>query len=172
MLRNLGFASVSIHGQMPQSKRIAALHKFKSGERAILVATDVASRGLDIPSVDVVVNYDVPQSAKDYVHRVGRTARAGRSGRAVTMVTQYDVENFQKIEHAVQLKMKEFPSDRNEVLMLLERVTEALRLSVAEMKEVEEGKKKRRVQEEEEDDARLLMKTVLRKKKRKQNKRS
>jgi hypothetical protein len=63
------------------------------------VATDVAARGLDIPSVDVVINYDVPQNSKDYVHRVGRTARAGRSGRSVTLVTQYDVEGFQKIEH-------------------------------------------------------------------------
>ena len=58
-----------------------ALNKFKAGERSILVATDVASRGLDIPSVDFVLNYDVPANSKDYVHRVGRTARAGRSDR-------------------------------------------------------------------------------------------
>lgn len=63
-----------------------------------MIATDVASRGLDIPEVDVVINFDMPQNSKDYVHRVGRTARAGKSGSAVTMVTQYDVEIFQKIE--------------------------------------------------------------------------
>ena len=63
-----------------------------------MVATDVASRGLDIPSVDLVVNYDIPTNSKDYIHRVGRTARAGRSGKSVTMVTQYDVELFQRIE--------------------------------------------------------------------------
>jgi ATP-dependent RNA helicase DDX47/RRP3 len=88
MLRNLGFGAVPIHGQMSQPKRLAALTKFKAGERTLLVATDVASRGLDIPSVDVVINYDVPANSKDYVHRVGRTARAGRSGRSVTIVTQ------------------------------------------------------------------------------------
>ena len=60
----------------------------QSGERNLLVATDVASRGLDIPEVDVVINYDVPTNSKDYVHRVGRTARAGRSGRSLTFVTQ------------------------------------------------------------------------------------
>jgi superfamily II DNA/RNA helicase len=215
MLRNLGFGAIPIHGQMSQPKRLGAMNKFKAGERNILVATDVASRGaqpagqeacstcwalcaaggaaagalrppeatcsplpacattttqksktllrptcqawaslakarlgvrcshtgprggvawgglsqsllgpgpgrakpvpsahlpthptpphlgagLDIPGVDVVINYDVPSNSKDYIHRVGRTARAGRSGRSVTLVTQYDVELFQKIEH-------------------------------------------------------------------------
>ena len=64
MLRNLGFGAVPIHGQRGQPKRLAALNKFKAGERNILVATDVASRGIDIPGVDVVINYDVPQNSK------------------------------------------------------------------------------------------------------------
>ena len=135
MLRNLGFGGVPIHGQMSQPKRLGALNKFKSGERNILVATDVASRGLDIPSVDVVINYDVPQNSKDYVHRVGRTARAGRSGRAVTLVTQYDVEQFQKIEHLTEQKMEAFKAEREEVLILMERVSEAQRLATMQMKE-------------------------------------
>ena len=88
MLRNLGFQAVCLHGQLSQPKRLGALGKFKSGGRNILIATDVASRGLDIPGVDVVINYDVPQSSKDYIHRVGRTARAGRSGKSITLVTQ------------------------------------------------------------------------------------
>jgi len=92
ILRSLNFKAVNINGQLSQTQRLNALNKFKSGERSVLIATDVASRGLDIPAVDLVVNFDVPQHSKDYVHRVGRTARAGKTGRAVTVVTQYDVE--------------------------------------------------------------------------------
>lgn len=134
-LRNLGFGAVPIHGQMSQPKRLAALNKFKAGERSILVATDVASRGLDIPSVDMVVNYDVPPNSKDYVHRVGRTARAGRSGRSVTVVTQYDVELFQRIEALTGVKMEVFQSDKDDVLVLADRVAEAQRLATMQMKE-------------------------------------
>lgn len=79
---------------MSQVKRLGAINKFKSGEKNLLIATDVASRGLDIPNVDFVLNFDISQNAKDYVHRVGRTARAGRAGKAVTFVTQYDVEYY------------------------------------------------------------------------------
>ena len=82
------------------------------------MATDVASRGLDIPSVDMVVNFDVPLNPKDYVHRVGRTARAGRSGRSLTFVTQYDVEMFQKIEHLIEKKMENFETQEEAVLVL------------------------------------------------------
>merc|ERR1712146_444357 len=82
-LRTLGFGAICLHGQMSQPKRIGALNKFKAGSRPIMVATDVASRGLDIPSVDLVINYDIPSHGKDYIHRVGRTARAGRAGRSI-----------------------------------------------------------------------------------------
>lgn len=88
LLRNLGLHAIPLHGKMPQAKRLGALNKFKDKSQSILVATDVASRGLDIPHVDVVINFDIPTHSKDYIHRVGRTARAGRSGRAVTFVTQ------------------------------------------------------------------------------------
>ena len=75
----------------------------------ILVATDIASRGLDIPTVDLVINYDIPTLPRDYVHRVGRTARAGRAGQAVTLVTQHDVVLLHRIEELVGVQMSELP---------------------------------------------------------------
>lgn len=137
LLRALGLGALPIHGQMSQPKRLAALSKFKAGERPVLVATDVASRGLDIPHVDLVLNYDVPMNSKDYVHRVGRTARAGRSGRALTLVTQYDVEQFQKIEALTGTKMEAWGGDPEAAELLSERVAEAGRLASAQMREAD-----------------------------------
>lgn len=135
ILRNLNFKAVNINGQLSQTQRLNALNKFKAGERQILIATDVASRGLDIPLVDLVINYDIPQHSKDYVHRVGRTARAGKTGRAITIVTQYDVETFQKIEELIGKKLEEYPGlDSKAALMLTESVVEATRLAAIEMK--------------------------------------
>lgn len=152
MLRNLGFAAVPLHGQLPQAKRLGALNKFKAGTRNILVATDVASRGIDIPMVDVVINYDVPQSSKDYIHRVGRTARAGRSGKSVTFVTQYDVELIQRIEKDLERKLDAFPVEKDEVMMLQERVDEAQRIATIELKETDNGKKSKRGGRKDDDD--------------------
>ncbi len=134
MLRALGFGAIPLHGQLAQPKRLAALAKFKAGERGVLIATDVASRGLDIPSVDLVLNFDLPSNSKDYIHRVGRTARAGRSGRAITLVTQYDVELFQRIEHMLGHKLAEFPAPASEAMLLVERVSEAQRHATLEMR--------------------------------------
>jgi ATP-dependent RNA helicase DDX47/RRP3 len=125
LLRNLGFGAVCLHGQLSQPKRLGALNKFKSGQRNILVATDVASRGLDIPNVDMVLNFDIPSHGKDYVHRVGRTARAGKSGRSIAFVTQYDVEAYQRLESLIGQRLPEFPAEEDTVLVLLERVSEA-----------------------------------------------
>merc|ERR1719482_2684515 len=102
---------------MTQAQRLGALGDFKAGGQRILICTDVASRGLDIPSVDLVINCDIPKNSKDYIHRVGRTARAGRSGRAITMVTQYDVETFQKVEHFLGHKLDEFKDLNEEAVM-------------------------------------------------------
>uniref|UniRef100_A0A182WGP0 RNA helicase n=1 Tax=Anopheles minimus TaxID=112268 RepID=A0A182WGP0_9DIPT len=140
MLRALGLAAVPLHGQMSQNKRLAALNKFKSQARQILISTDVASRGLDIPHVDVVLNLDIPMHSKDYIHRVGRTARAGRAGQAITFVTQYDVELYQRIEHLLGKKLPEYKCEQDEVMALQERVAEALRTARSEQRDIEDRK--------------------------------
>lgn len=140
MLRALGMSAVPLHGQMSQNKRLAALNKFKSKNRSILISTDVASRGLDIPHVDVVLNFDIPMHSKDYIHRVGRTARAGRSGKAVTFVTQYDVELYQRIEHLLGKQLPKYECEEDEVMALQERVNEAQRTAKLEQKDIEDRK--------------------------------
>lgn len=140
LLRALGFGAIPLHGQLSQSARLGALGKFRSRSRDILVATDVAARGLDIPSVDVVLNFDLPPDSKTYIHRVGRTARAGKSGRAISFVTQYDVEIWLRIEAALGKKLKEHEIEKDEVMVLADRVGEAQRQAITEMKELEEKK--------------------------------
>ncbi|XP_030839930.1 probable ATP-dependent RNA helicase DDX47 [Strongylocentrotus purpuratus] len=141
LLRNLGLTAIPLHGQLSQSKRLGTLNKFKSKSRSILIATDVASRGLDIPHVDCVINFDIPTHSKDYIHRVGRTARAGRAGKAITFVTQYDVELYQRIEQLIDKKLPLFKTEEEEVMMLMERVTEAQRYAKMEMRDSDEKKK-------------------------------
>lgn len=120
-----------------------ALNKFKSRSRDILVATDVAARGLDIPSVDLVLNLDLPADSKTYVHRVGRTARAGKSGKAVSFVSQYDVEVWLRLEKALGKQIEELDIPKDEVMVLAERVSEANRVAVREMKDIHESRGKK-----------------------------
>lgn len=136
LLRTLGFGAIPLHGQLSQSARLGALNKFKSRSRDILVATDVAARGLDIPSVDLVINLDLPQDSQTYVHRVGRTARAGKSGKAVSFVTQYDIEIWLRIENALGRKIEEEIVSKDEVMVYAERVSEAQRVAIREMKDI------------------------------------
>jgi superfamily II DNA/RNA helicase len=97
-LRRHGFAASQIHGDMEQSERLRELDRFKTGEINILVASDVAARGLDIKGVSHVFNFDVPWHPDDYVHRIGRTGRAGAKGKAFTLVTSEDAEAVENIE--------------------------------------------------------------------------
>ena len=91
-MKRHGFSATGLHGDMTQSARLAALDEFKNGQIPLLVASDVAARGLDIPSVSHVFNFDVPSNAEDYVHRIGRTGRAGRHGHAFTLIAGEDDE--------------------------------------------------------------------------------
>ena len=100
-LQKHGFSVGALHGDMDQSARTAALDQFRKGEIPLLVASDVAARGLDIPAVSHVFNFDVPHHADDYVHRIGRTGRAGRTGTAVSIVTPLDHKSLAAIEKLI-----------------------------------------------------------------------
>ena len=96
-LRKDKFNAEAIHGDLRQSKREKVIQKFRKNRFQILVATDVAARGLDIPHIEHVINYDIPQNPEDYIHRIGRTARAGAKGRALTFLTDGDKKNWNAI---------------------------------------------------------------------------
>ncbi|MCS0501823.1 DEAD/DEAH box helicase [Ancylobacter mangrovi] len=100
-LQRHGFKVVALHGDMDQRSRMQALDQFRTGEANLLVASDVAARGLDIPAVSHVFNYDTPHHAEDYVHRIGRTGRAGRAGAAFTIVTPAEVKSVAAIEKLI-----------------------------------------------------------------------
>ncbi|MFW2541767.1 DEAD/DEAH box helicase [Primorskyibacter sp. 2E107] len=105
-LSKYGYDAAPIHGDLDQSQRTRTLDGFREGKLRILVASDVAARGLDVPSVSHVFNYDVPGHAEDYVHRIGRTGRAGRAGKALMIVVPRDEKNFAAVEALMQ---KEIP---------------------------------------------------------------
>eukprot|EP00484_Ammonia_sp_Unknown_P008570 CAMPEP_0197075740 /NCGR_PEP_ID=MMETSP1384-20130603/211763_1 /TAXON_ID=29189 /ORGANISM="Ammonia sp." /LENGTH=633 /DNA_ID=CAMNT_0042514589 /DNA_START=27 /DNA_END=1930 /DNA_ORIENTATION=+ len=136
VLHNLNQTVIPLHGEMTQYERMGAIEKFKEGAKSILVATDVAARGLDIPIVSIIINYDIPIHSKDYIHRVGRTARAGKKGQAINLVTQYDVEIFQRIEQLINLKMSKYPNiEKGSVMQLIERVLKADHVASMQIKE-------------------------------------
>ncbi len=100
-LQRHGFSAAALHGDMDQSARMAALDQFRKGELPLLVASDVAARGLDIPEVSHVFNFDVPHHPDDYVHRIGRTGRAGRAGTAISIVNPADHKSIAAIERLI-----------------------------------------------------------------------
>ena len=101
-----GVRVAAIHGDRAQSQRIAALEDFKAGRVAILVATEVAARGIDIDSLPYVVNYDLPRSAEDYVHRIGRTGRAGVDGVAISLVSEAELPRLREIEQLMGQRIR------------------------------------------------------------------
>ncbi len=108
-LRKNGFNARAIHSDLGQSERTEVMRQFKNRNIQILVATDIVARGIDVEGIDLVINFDVPNDAEDYVHRVGRTARASSSGIALTFITEKDQQDFQDIEKLIEneiIKMK------------------------------------------------------------------
>lgn len=112
-LNSVGLDNVCLHGFMRQKERVAALNKFKSNHVRTIIATDVASRGLDIQSVQLVINHRLPKQPNEYIHRVGRTARAGRKGLAISIFRfPRDLEFLSAIESTINTKLTEHPIDR------------------------------------------------------------
>ena len=104
-LQKHGFSVLALHGDLDQRMRTAALDAFRAGEVQLLVCSDVAARGLDIPDVSHVINYDAPHHSEDYVHRIGRTGRAGKSGQALTIVSRIDQKAVAEIEKLIARKI-------------------------------------------------------------------
>jgi ATP-dependent RNA helicase DeaD len=101
--------AAALHGGMRQGARLAALRAFASGRTPVLVVTNVAARGLDLPTVSHVMNFDMPEDVETYVHRVGRTARAGQTGTAITLVGQYDMEMFDRLSRVLGARWVRHP---------------------------------------------------------------
>eukprot|EP01066_Platyproteum_vivax_P013681 Platyproteum_vivax@DN6181_c0_g2_i2.p1 len=125
MLQKLHFSVTCVHSLQIQRERVACLAKFRCEKSRILVATDVASRGLDLPKVRVVINCFMARTSDDYIHRIGRTGRAGRKGTAITFVTERDVDMVHTVEKALDVKLTKYDVDEEEVLTLLTRVGKA-----------------------------------------------
>lgn len=136
MFYECGIKSATLHSKMPQRERMASLAKFKSQMISCLVTTDVASRGLDISTVQLVINFDLPADPRDYIHRIGRTARAGRGGLALSFVGEIDISLVHAIEGKIRRKLdpyeeKNVPED--EVLLLLNEVSKAKRVATMKL---------------------------------------
>lgn len=129
MLNELALPVVSLHSQKSQLKRTEAISLFKSGVKRIMIATDLASRGLDIGHVALVVNHNIPRSYRDYLHRVGRTARKGRQGRAISLVSQYEVTLLQYIEGKLGRKLEEYAHEEKHVLKYLNPALKAFQVA-------------------------------------------
>ena len=106
-LQRQGIAAAGIHGGLVQSERNAAMRSFHAGDLKVLVATNLAARGLDIPQISHVINYDMPQNLEEYVHRIGRTARMGRDGTAITFVTEWDFPMLDLLQDGLAGELKQ-----------------------------------------------------------------
>ncbi|CUS23027.1 LAQU0S08e00518g1_1 [Lachancea quebecensis] len=145
-LKQLDVRVASLHSQMPQQERTNSLHRFRANAARVLIATDVASRGLDIPAVQLVINYDISSNPDTFIHRAGRTARAGRSGESICFVAPRDVSRIQAIEERINKKMEEFKDvhDTAVIRKALNKVTVAKRESLMSMEKENFGERRRR----------------------------
>nr|CDS15648.1 ATP dependent RNA helicase DDX49 [Echinococcus granulosus] len=127
IMSSVGIQSAVLHSSMPQTDRIAALTAFKSSHVRVLIATDLASRGLDFPTVDAVVNHNVPIRPKDYVHRVGRTARAGKAGMAITFADLFEIKRLKAVQTFIGKNLQRFEVNEAHVAKIIPEVIIARR---------------------------------------------
>ena len=127
-INDLGFSAAPINGDISQSMREKTISRFKDKKFNILVATDVAARGLDIPRIDMVINYDIPHDAESYVHRIGRTGRAGNKGEAILFVTKSELTSLKRIESTIKHKIEKanFPTVNEVYLSKLQKTKAVL----------------------------------------------
>lgn len=144
-LKQLDVRVASLHSQMPQQERKNSLHRFRANAARVLIATDVASRGLDIPTVQLVINYDISSNPDTFIHRAGRTARAGRSGESICFVAPRDVSRIEAIEERINKKMEEFKDvhDTAVIRKALNKVTVAKRESLMSMEKENFGERRK-----------------------------
>ena len=121
----LGIETSILHSFLPQQSRNKSLSLFKNQKTRVLLATDLASRGIDIKNVDIVINYDLCRDHKDFVHRVGRCARGGKLGTAISLVTQFDVKRVKAIEAGIQETMEAIELDEEDALKSMSAVIKA-----------------------------------------------
>lgn len=132
-----GYATETLHGDLSQAQRDRVMRRFRGNQADILIATDVAARGLDVPDVSHVINYDIPESAEAYVHRIGRTGRAGRSGQAITLITPRETRWLRQIERIIKARIE---SRRLPTLAdVAERRREAMKHQIEEVLKDEDG---------------------------------
>uniref|UniRef100_A0A7S4AEU3 RNA helicase n=1 Tax=Pseudo-nitzschia australis TaxID=44445 RepID=A0A7S4AEU3_9STRA len=137
ILNEVGVENVALHSLLTQNRRLAALGKFKSQQVRVLVATDIASRGLDVPSVDLVINSELPRNPVSYVHRIGRTARAGRRGRAISLVSEQDVSLVHAAEEITGRPLEKCSEITDEdAIRMLGPVTKAARLAKMKLMDI------------------------------------
>ncbi|XP_034952554.1 probable ATP-dependent RNA helicase DDX49 [Chelonus insularis] len=141
-LNEVGFENVALHAMIKQKERLAALNKFKSNLVRILLATDVASRGLDIPLVELVINHSIPNVPQEYIHRVGRTARAGRNGMAISLITPHDIKLLHTIEETIGTKLTEFKVNDKEIVTIFTHISVTKREAEIKLDETDFYEKK------------------------------
>ena len=108
-LQSIGLKADEMHSDLTQAQRDSVMHEFRNGRVDVLVATDIVSRGIDIDDIPLVINYDVPSDAEDYVHRIGRTARADHDGIAITLVRGKEISKFMQIEQFLGHEVEKIP---------------------------------------------------------------